>query len=161
MSDENLYHPPSADLIHGPARRAPIKSALLAVLAGVGIDFIGTNVVGLVAMFSLGTSLVPLDPTSVEFGEELVRHPLYYWPMVVVGVSFLLAAGYAAGRWASHRPVFFAGVAGVSSLLLAALFMMGSGLPETAAPRWFDLGLFVLHVPIACLGGWLAGRHAS
>lgn len=162
MSEESPYRPPATELRHVPLEARPLRSGILAILCGLGIDFVGTQVVSGFLMVTVGPALVPgLDPTREPFAYELIRQPLWYWPMLAVGLCFVVLAGYVAGRVATHRPVFFAGLAGLSSFLPVVTILAGTGVPESAAPRWFDLGLLALHVPIACLGGWLASERRA
>ena len=161
MTGERPYRPPASTLSHEPQRERPLRSALIAIGSGLGIDFFGTQVASGVLMFTLGPALVSGDPTSDQFAYDLVRHPLWYWPMLAVGLFFVVFAGYMAGRLATHRPVFFAGLAGLSSLVPVLAILASTGFFESAAPRWFDQALVVFHVPIACLGGWLAGGRAA
>lgn len=161
MAEESPYRPPASYLSHEPQPARPLRSALIAIGSGLGIDFLGTQVASGVLMFTLGPSLVSGDPTSEQFAYDLIRQPLWYWPMLVLGLLFVVLAGYVAGRAATHRPVFFAGLAGLSSLLPVLLILGASGFPESAAPKWFDQALVLFHVPIACLGGWLAGGRGA
>ncbi len=155
------YRPPSADLRSERDRLSTVGAAFRAALAGFGVDFVGTQLAFEAAAFAIGPRLIAGDPASAEFGLALMQEPAFYWPLFAVGTALVVAAGYVAARWVGERPVLFGGVAGMASLLPALAIFAVVGLPETAAPRWLDVASVVLHVPIACLGGWLARGRAA
>ena len=134
---------------------SPIVRNILAVIAGI---IIGSLVnMGLV---SISGSIIPppagadmTTPEGVKAAMPLMETKHFIFPFLAHALG-TLAGAFTAAKIAATRKMTFALVIGLFFLIggIAAVFMI-------PAPTWFAvLDLVVAYVPMAYLGGKLAGK---
>ena len=127
---------------------------LRALAAGVAADWLGTLLTAglLGAAFGVG----PETPDSRI--EELLAAPEFLITATAHGTFFTALGGYVAARLATADRLRHAVIVGLFSLLLAVLLATAPGdRPEPA--WWVDAIGYLLAVPAALAGGWLAARR--
>ncbi len=129
------------------------------LVCGIGIDIFGTAVAATLLALPFTVGLAASGATPEEIAEQLLRNPTFFWVLAAVGSGLTLLAGYVAGRWAGCRPEIHGTAAGITSLVLTLPSFWAAETPVTPAPDWVTQAGLVLHVPLACFGGWLAGRR--
>lgn len=129
---------------------------LRALVAGVAADWLGT----LLTAGLLGAAFGVTAATPDSRLEELLADPLFLAVATLHGSLFTGLGGYVAGRLAPADPLRHALLVGLLSLVLAALLATTPGQgPEP--PWWVDLAGYLLAVPAALTGGWLARWRAG
>jgi len=134
---------------------SPIVRNILAVIAGI---ILGSLVnIGLV---SISGSIIPppagadmTTPEGVKAAMPLMETKHFIFPFLAHALG-TLAGAFTAAKIAATRKMTFALVIGLFFLIggIAAVFMI-------PAPTWFAvLDLVVAYVPMAYLGGKLAGK---
>ncbi len=129
---------------------------LRALVAGVAADWLGTVLTAGLLGAAFGVTAATPDSRL----EELLAEPLFLVVATAHGSLFTALGGYVAGRLAPADPLRHALLVGLLSLVLAALLAStpGEG-PEP--PWWVDLAGYLLAVPAALAGGWLARWRAG
>lgn len=127
---------------------------LRALLAGVAADWLGT----LLTAGLLGAAFGVGPETSDSRIQELLAAPEFIISATIHGSFFTALGGYVAARMAPADPLRHAVIVGVLSLVLATLLTTSpGGGPEPA--WWVDALGYLLAVPAAAAGGWLAARR--
>ncbi len=159
---DDPYRPPSAELSEPPRPVEPDQFHIVPVLvSGIGVDIMGTSVVALLLSLPFTAASIGSGASPEAASQQLLQNPVFFWVLSLVGAGMTLLAGYVAGRWAGCRPEIHGTAAGVTSLVLTIPSLWGSEPPQTPAPDWFLHLSLALHLPLAVLGGWIAGRRAS
>lgn len=127
---------------------------LRALVAGVAADWMGT----LLTAGLLGAAFGVGPDTPDTRIEELLAAPEFLLSAALHGSFFTAVGGYVAARLATADRLRHAVVVGLLSLVLAALLATAPGDgPEPA--WWVDAIGYLLAVPSAATGGWLAARR--
>jgi hypothetical protein len=156
------YRPPSTPLPEPPSA-APRGFRLLPVVSGgFVIDYLGSNLLGILASV-VATAVVVARGTPPEqaVGEavSVLQSPAVASALMLPGAALTVLGGYVAARWAAHRFLLHAAVAGSISLVLGSLTILLGGVgPELELLVYFG---FAVQVPLAIAGGWLAQRRAQ
>ncbi len=159
---DDPYRPPSAQLSEPPRPVEPDQFRIVPVLvSGIGVDILGTGVVAALLSLPFTAAAVGAGTTPEQASEQLLQNPLFFWVLSAIGSGMTVLAGYVAGRWAGCRPGIHGTAAGITSLVLMIPSLWGVEAPQTPAPGWFLYFSLAVHVPLASLGGWLAGRRAA
>jgi hypothetical protein len=132
------YRPPATELTEPPAPRPPRFRVLPVRVGGLGVDFIGSLIAGV-----LGTSVVAASTIASGGGPDQVARD-------VASSKLLLWLGSAIG-FGLTLLVLHGAAAGSISLWLAS---------PSNLPPWLFCGGWAAQVPLAAAGGWLAGCRA-
>ncbi len=128
-----------------------------AFLFGIAADIGGTFAASLI-IFPLfaGDSFRPdMSAEEIEAAMQAVTESSrFLLASLVVGLAFTALGGYVAARVAKQDLYLNAGLVGVAGLLIGLLF--GGG-----GPIWFNVAGYVLVIPAALYGGYLADRQAQ
>ena len=146
------YLPPRATLIE---RTPPPRSSVVAVLLG-----------GLVVN-GLGTIVAALVMTAV--GSAGILHPLALGlGTIAIIESLAIAGGYVAARRARRHPIAHGVATGALALVILILLATMLRQPQPSEPGSSDgvVGLWLIllltvQIPLAALGGRIAGRRAT
>ena len=131
--------------------RISLKAILLATLVMVAIDFI----IGLAMMFMFMRDAFEEGLTEEQVSEALLastQSASFLFTGMILGTLSTIVAGYVAARIAKTEPYINAGVVGLLGMALGALFVEDS-------PLWFNVMSYLLILPAALLGGYLAARR--
>ena len=138
--------------------RAPawldMRVDLRALLAGVSADWLGTLLTA--GLLGIAFGVGPDTPDSRL--QQLLEAPEFIISATAHGAFFTALGGYVAARLAPADPLRHAVIVGALSLILAILLAVSPGEGPRAA-WWVDLLGYLLVVPAAATGGWLAGRR--
>ena len=149
------YVPPSATLTEPVPK--PRSSIVAVLLGGLVVDTVGT-----ILMAILAAVVVSAVVASRGGGEAEVTAALgslaFLTSTFAIGEILVVAGGYVAARWARHRPVAHGMAAGALSLVLGLPFLL---LPGAMEPVWPTVLSLIAQVPLAALGGHLAGRRVA
>lgn len=127
---------------------------LRALLAGVAADWLGT----LLTAGLLGAAFGVGPETADSRIEELLATPEFLISATLHGSFFTALGGYVAARLATADPLRHAVVVGLLSLVLAGLLATTPG--DGPEPAWWVGAIgYLLAVPAAFAGGWLAARR--
>ena len=127
---------------------------LRALVAGVSADWLGTLLTA--GLLGVAFGVGPDTPDSRI--EELLAAPEFIISATVHGSFFTALGGYVAARLAPADPFRHAVIVGLLSLILAILMATSPG-EGPAAAWWVDALGYLLVVPAAAGGGWLAVRR--
>ena len=109
-------------------------------------------------LFAATLSVILIDPGSsnISMAERLYATDLVDWICLVGGLTMTALGGFVTGRLAPNRELTHATFMGCLSLV-AALFTSG------ACPfsDWYSFTGLVLTVPVAQVGGVMAGIYAA
>lgn len=123
---------------------------------GIATDIVGTFLASVI-LFPLFAGDLMSDRMSEEEIEAAVQalsqNGRFLLTSLIVGLGFSALGGYVAARVARQDLYLHAGLVGVAGLLLG-LFAGGGG------PFWFNVAGFVLVIPAALYGGYLADGQA-
>lgn len=134
-------------------RRVSIKAIALGVLADIG----GSVLAGILLLsWFVGDAIAPDIPAdeAEEIMRGLSQDGGFLTLSLLLGLAFTGLGGYVAARVARRELYLNAGLVGVISLVLGLLFG-GPG------PFWFEVAGFLLIVPAALYGGYLADRQLA
>jgi hypothetical protein len=125
-----------------------------AIIFGVAVDILGSlaiAIVAFVATAAAGQSLT--EPLNIQDRFGTIGLAL----MFLAGLAQTGLGGFAAAQMAKVHYVRHGAAVGVVSLIFGLLINFGLGsTPEDALPLWYDVGSYVLVIPVAALGGYLA-----
>jgi hypothetical protein len=110
-------------------------------------------------LFAATLSVVLIDPgsSSISMAERISGTGLLDWTCLIFGLSLTALGGFVCGRMVPNRELTHASAVGCLSLM-AAIFM-GGGVASNI--DWFTFTGLVLTVPVAQLGGVLAGLYTA
>lgn len=110
-------------------------------------------------LFAATLSVVLLDPgsSSVSLAERISGTAALDWICLLGGLSLTALGGFVCGRMVPNRELTHASAVGCFSLLAAIL--LGGGV--TPHMDWYTFTGLVLTVPMAQLGGVLAGLYTG
>jgi len=139
-----------------PPRRAPLRK--LAILAGFATDIAGTMISSwavLIVAVMIAT-IQSNGANSTNPMSEWAADPVYLLTMMVIGIAWSGAGGFVAAKIAGRDHVRHAALTGVASTVLGLLFAelrdAGAGI------TWYDVFAFLITIPSAAAGGYLAQR---
>lgn len=121
-----------------------------AILGGVAVDILGTQVITVLLMIPVGIWLATRGMRPEDVAVLLTTSLAFLVPMMALGLAMSTLGGYLAAKWADTNKIAHAVIVGVLSLVLG-LAMGGLGTQEM--PLWFRLSSLLV-VPAALLGGW-------
>jgi len=124
--------------------------SILAIVAGV-LFIVITHV---------GTDWI-LETTGIFPPPEQGLHvPWMAATALAYRIIFSIAGCYLAARLAPSRPMLHSLILGTIGLLLS---MLGTvvNIKMDLGPMWYPIGLVVVSLPCAWLGGWLASRRSA
>ena len=128
--------------------RVNFKAVALGILADLGGTIVASAV--LFAFFAGDQVSDQMSPEEMEEAVKLATQGgAFLITSLVVGLGFSVFGGYVAARVAKKEIYLNAGLVGVASLLIG-LFFGGGG------PIWFNVAGFLLVIPAALYGGYLA-----
>jgi hypothetical protein len=157
VSESNPYTTPNARLADPPE---PVDQRFRwkAVLIGAAADLGGSTIAGIVLVIVFSVTAGPGQGSA----EDVLGRLALSWPFLmtsmIVGGAFTVLGGYVAGRLARHSFLRHALAAGVLSLVLGIVFFGGDDGPYAGLIAIVGYGL---HLPLAVLGGWVAGRGST
>lgn len=128
-----------------------------ALLFGIAADMGGTFAASLIIfpMFAGDLFSQDMSPEEIEAAmQTLSQDSGFLLASLVVGLAFSALGGYVAARVAKKDIYLNAGLVGVFGLFIGLLF--GGG-----GPIWFNVAGFVLVIPAALYGGFLADRQTT
>lgn len=126
-----------------------------AFLFGVAADIGGTFAASLIIfpLFAGGLFSQDMSAEDVEAAvQTLGQDGAFLLTSLVVGLAFTALGGYVAGRVAKQDIYLNAGLVGVLGVLTGLVF-------GTGGPIWFSAAGFLLVIPAALYGGYLADRR--
>ena len=137
---ENPFAPPAADLATNvePEPGSPSK----AVLLGFAVDFLGSNVVGLLVGIAYGVSLVLSGMTREQLADAASHIQPGSWPWItsiVIGCAFSILGGYVCARIAKRLEYRLGAVLAVLDSLAGIL--LGA-----------DKGSLAMHAALVAIG---------
>jgi hypothetical protein len=154
MSDPNPYSTPGTRVEDRPEpvdRRFRWK----AVLVGAATDIAASTVIG-VALVVLAALLAGPEGGAEESVARLSESWTFLMISMILGGACTVLGGYVAGRIARHSFLKHALAAGALSLVIGIALFRGDDGPYAGLLALLGYGL---HLPLALLGGWLAGRR--
>jgi hypothetical protein len=128
------------------------------LVGGLVIDFLGSVIVGLIGVSIVAASTIAGGGGPDQVSRDIASSRLLLWLGTGIGFGLTLLGGYVAARWAGNRFVLHGAAAGSISLVLGLGLSLGSA---SNLPPWLVYAGFILQVPLAAGGGWLAGRRAA
>jgi hypothetical protein len=143
------FLPPSATLTE--PRLKPRSSVVAVLLGGLGV-----NVLGAIAIVAFVSALANRSGNR-ELPAALQSRAFLITTMAITGLR-AIAAGYVAARWARRRPVAHGLAAGTLSLVLSLLLYL---VPGASDRMWVMAATLIAQLPLAALGGYLAGRRMT
>jgi hypothetical protein len=149
------YLPPSATLTEPVSK--PRSSVVAVLLGGLVVDFLGTLAAAILAAVIVSAAIVSGGGGDAEVTAGL-GSLAFLVAITAIGEILVAAGGYVAARWARRRPVAHGVAAGTLSLVLGLPFLL---LPGATEPLWLVVVGLIVHVPLAALGGHLAGRRPA
>lgn len=110
-------------------------------------------------LFAATLSIFLIDPGSsnISMAERLYASDIIDWLCLVGGLFMTALGGFVAGRLVPNRELTHATVVGCLSLM-AALMTSGGACPFS---DWYTFTGLVLTVPVAQMGGALAGLYTA
>ena len=110
-------------------------------------------------LFAATLSVVLIDPGSsdISLAERISGSDLINWICMLGGLSLTALGGFVCGRMVPNRELTHASAVGCLSLL-AAIFLGGGVGPHM---DWYTFTGLVLTVPVAQLGGVVAGIYTA
>ena len=110
-------------------------------------------------LFAATLSVVLIDPGSsdISMAERISGSGLINWICMIGGLSLTALGGFVCGRMVPNRELTHASAVGCLSLL-AAIFLGGGVGPHM---DWYTFTGLVLTVPVAQLGGVIAGIYTA
>lgn len=123
---------------------------------GIATDIVGTFLASLVIFPIFAGDLMSerMSPEEIEAAvQALQQNGRFLLTSLVVGLGFSALGGYVAARTAKHDLYLHAGLVGVAGLLFG--LVAGGG-----GPFWFNVAGFLLVIPAALYGGYLADSQA-
>jgi hypothetical protein len=155
MSDPNPYSTPGARVEDRPEpvdRRFRWK----AVLVGAAIDIAASTVTGIALVVVAALLTGPAAAGAEESVARLSESWTFLMISMILGGACTVLGGYVAGRIARHSFLKHALVAGALSLVVGLALFHGDEGPYAGLLAFLGYGL---HLPLALLGGWLAGQR--
>ena len=155
MSDPNPYSTPGARVQDRPEpvdRRFRWK----AVLVGAATDIAASTVTGIVLVVLAALLAGPTEGGAEESVARLSESWTFLMVSMIFGGACTVLGGYVAGRIARHSFLKHALAAGALSLVIGIALFRGDDGPYAGLLAFLGYGL---HLPLALLGGWLAGRR--
>ncbi len=110
-------------------------------------------------LFAATLSVILIDPGSsnISMAERLYATDVIDWICLIGGLTMTALGGFVTGRMAPNRELTHSTVMGCMSLM-AALLTSGGSCPFT---DWYSFTGLVLTVPVAQVGGVLAGLYTA
>lgn len=129
------------------------------ILAGVIVDYVSTAVLGTAYLiaFSMKGGLENGD-RSEETINKFLASPENLIILGIIGILCTILGGYVAGRLAEDIEVKHGTLVGLASLVLVTLQQSLFG-ESTPFPQWYEVVGYLVTVPAAALGGYLAQRQ--
>ena len=124
-----------------------------AVSIGFLVDFIGTTIFALLYSIIVASFLVAQGHQLDEINRMLHDSILLNLIPLFIGVFFAVLGGFLAGIIAESDKMKNASVIGIISLFLTTISFI---VFKTTEPLWYNMISFLLPVPSALLGGFLA-----
>ena len=155
MSDPNPYSTPGARVEDRPEpvdRRFRWK----AVLVGAAIDIAASTVTGIALVVVAALLTGPAQGGAEESVARLSESWTFLMISMILGGACTVLEGYVAERIARHSFLKHALVAGALSLVVGLALFHGDEGPYAGLLAFLGYGL---HLPLALLGGWLAGQR--
>jgi hypothetical protein len=126
------------------------KAIVVGAIAGMALGTLYGALSGTLA-WALGATPEGLAATSAD--------RLMMGGMLTLGLVFSGIGGHLAARRAKRMEIAHAAMAGLLLVVLSLLFsllmsLIPVGVP--ASPTWFAVASYLLTIPAATLGGWLA-----
>lgn len=150
------YRPPEAQLEDPPAR--PRSSVAAVLLGGLVVDFLGSMVAIVVMTMAMGIFAATSGAVDEERIAAMLDSTAFLITGSILGGAMAFAGGHVAARWARRRPVAHGVGAGLLSLGVSLPLF---ALPGALEPLWLTVAGLVLHLPLAGLGGYTAGRRMA
>jgi len=133
--------------------RINLKALLFGIVADIGVTFVASVLLLLLFAHDLVTPDMPPEEADAVMQELLARGD-FLLASLAIGLACSTLGGYVAARTAGKDLYLHAGLVGIASLLLG-LFTGASG------PFWFNVAGYVLVLPAALYGGYLADRRIN
>lgn len=121
-----------------------------AILGGFAVNFIGSQMLGMLVAIPLGIWVVPQGIRPENMENALMTSMFFLLPALAIGLAMDALGGYLSAKWADRNKLAHAVIVGILSLVWG--LAMGSYGAE-ALPTWYRLS-WLLVVPAALLGGW-------
>lgn len=133
--------------------RINLKALLFGIVADVGVTFVASLLLFLLFAHDLVSPDMPPEEMDAVMQALLARGD-FLLASLVIGLGCSTLGGYVAARTAGQDLYLHAGLVGLASLL----FGLVAG---TSGPFWFNVAGFVLVLPAALYGGYLADRRIN
>ena len=130
-----------------------------AIVIGSIIDVGGSLLAGLFYTLVLGVVLLAQDVPQAGVESRILADPSYYVACLILGLAFVGAAGFVAARIARMAELTHAAIVGVVGGVIGLILVLVSD--TTKWPSWYIPVSFVLTLPFALLGGYLAKRRGT
>lgn len=147
------YEPPKSRVADRESGKT--RPTWLAILVGLLVDVIGTELFFLVASFIIGLSMAMQGASQEEIIQSYSATPFRIF-FFISGLVFTLIGGYVAARVANNREYLHGLYLGIASIVTSALLMLWL---DSQTPLSFDLAYFILAVPAALAGAHLRKKH--
>ena len=128
----------------GP-RKISIKAILIGALVELAGTIIGRQIFRFIVVFIFASQGIP----ETEMESKLSSSPMFSVGSLIIGFGFVFFSGFIGARIAKFREILHASIIGVISVLSSL-----TTIPFT--PLWFDIIVFLLTIPIAMFGGYIA-----
>jgi hypothetical protein len=124
---------------------------------GFVVDNISTALVTLAFTTILVTRRFGADATEEDF-DAIAASPEFLIGFFVLGTACTVLGGFVAGSRAGREHVRHGAWVGIVNIVLG-LVLLAIPQPDSEMPGWLDALGFVVVVPAAALGGYLALRR--
>jgi len=127
-----------------------------AILIGTLVDLCGSvapvMAFGFIQGFRMASQGVPEAERQARL-TALFQNPVMLLGGLVLGAAFSFLGGFVAARIAKNAEIMHSGVVGGIGTVLGLLFLAS---PESG-PLWAEVAGILLTIPVAILGGHVAG----
>ena len=128
-----------------------------AVLLGTLVDIGGTALASIAIGTIVGVILALLGVSETEVDARLIQSYTFLIGSLIIGLGFTFLGGLVAARLAKAAKMMHSSAVGVIGLLLALVFY--GPMDFGSYPLWYSLTAFILMIPIATFGGYVAKRE--
>ena len=125
---------------------------IVALIAGLATDLIGTIIVSAVATFAFVALRSSRGQRAQDILQSLATDPLFLIVGYVGGIAFTLLGAYIVARMSRPNSVLNTLVFGIISTLLIVFF-------ASMYPLWYNALCVLTIIPVSLLPGYLLARQ--